>query len=255
MQALVESLVRSKKKLRGKRVAMLAGDGFEWVELIVPRRALRTAGAEVDVLSLHGGRIRGINLTVPTRTVRVDLTVAEADPESYDALFLVGGFVGPDFVRQSREARDFVRAFDVAEKPIAALCHGPWVLVSAELCAGRALASWPSLRDDIVHAGGVWRDEPVVFDRNWVSSRSPLDFAEFVPAVIEHFADGAATQTSPPTVSSPQPDEPLQAALHAARHLRGGRIRTLAAAALGTAAGYYVARGALPRRAFASLFA
>ena len=167
-----------KKSLKGKRIAIIAADGFEYVELAVPKAALDLAGADVEVISLHGGKIRGMNLTEPTRTVRVDRTFDEADPDTYDALFVPGGLYGPDFLRQSEKARDFVRAFDFANKPIATICHGPWLLVSAELAAGRVLSAWPGIRDDIVHAGGTWRDSPVVHDGNWVSSRGPQNYAD-----------------------------------------------------------------------------
>jgi protease I len=229
-------------KLRGKKVAVLAADGFEYVELIVPRRALRLAGAAVDVVSLHAGRIRGMNLTQPTRTVRVDRTLDGADPTAYDALLLPGGLYGPDFLRQSHKARMFVAAFDAANKPIAALCHGPWLLVSAELVGGRILSSWPGIRDDIVHAGGIWRDEPLVRDGNWVTSRSPQDFREFVPGMIDLFAAAATARIMPPVelpegalISSPKHDEPPRLAVAAARILPGPTFRTLAGAAAATA--------------------
>jgi protease I len=239
---------RGKQTLRGKKVAILAADGFEYVELSVPRTALRLAGAELELVSLHAGKIRGVNLTEPTKTVRVDKTLEQAAASDYDALLLPGGFIGPDFLRQSRLARDFVQAFDAAEKPIATLCHGPWLLVSAELTTGRHLASWPSLRDDIVHAGGIWHDLPLVWDRNWVSSRGPQDLGHFVPAMIELFATGqvSAERLNGSRVlqseSSPKPDQPVRAALAAARVLPGPTIRAIGVAALGTAAGVMLAR-------------
>jgi len=239
----------SKQTLRGKKVAILAADGFEYVELSVPRTALRLAGAELELISLHAGKIRGVNLTEPTKTVRVDKTLEQAVASDYDALLLPGGFVGPDFLRQSRLAREFVQAIDAAEKPIATLCHGPWLLVSAELTMGRHLASWPSLRDDIVHAGGLWHDQPLVWDRNWISSRGPQDLAQFVPAMIELFATGAVSakrlngaRDVESQESSPKPEYPIRAALAAARLLPGPTIRTLGVAALGTAAGVMLAR-------------
>jgi len=240
---------RTKQTLRGKKVAILAADGFEYVELSVPRAALRLAGAQLELISLHAGKIRGVNLTEPTKTVRVDKTLDDAVASDYDALLLPGGFIGPDFLRQSRLARNFVRAFDSAEKPIATLCHGPWLLVSAELTMGRHLSSWPSLRDDIVHAGGTWHDLPVVWDRNWISSRGPQDLADFVPAMIELFATGAVSaehlnggRVLQSQESSPKPDYPIRAALAAARALPGPTIRSIGVAALGTAAGVMLAR-------------
>jgi protease I len=231
-------------KLRGKKIAILAGDGFEYVELAVPRLGLKTAGADVDVISLHDGRIRGMNITEPTRTVAVDRVVGFAGVDDYDALLIVGGFVGPDFVRQSHEARSFVRAFDTAFKPIATLCHGPWVLVSAGLVNGRRLASWPGIRDDIVNAGGIWRDEPLARDRNWISSRSPQDLPVFVPAMIELFAAGAEAPAtgalagaSTANESSPQPTEPIRAAVTAARFMPSPTMAALGGAAMALAVG------------------
>jgi protease I len=236
-------------KLRGKKVAILAGDGFEYVELAVPKLALKAAGADVDVVSLHDGRIRGMNITEPTRTVRVDRVVDYVGVDDYDALLIVGGFVGPDFVRQSHEARSFVRAFDEAYKPIATLCHGPWVLVSAGVVSGRRLASWPGVRDDIVNAGGIWRDDPLVRDRNWVSSRSPADMNVFVPALIELFAagaeapaTGALANASTEETSSPQPNDPVQPALMAARYLPSPTASAFAGAAMAVAVGAFAVR-------------
>jgi len=239
-----------KQTLRDKKVAILAADGFEYVELSVPRAALRLAGAELEVISLHAGKIRGMNLTEPTKTVRVDKTLEHAVASDYDALLLPGGFIGPDFLRQSRLAPEFVQAIDAAEKPIATLCHGPWLLVSAELTMGRHLSSWPSLRDDIVHAGGSWHDLPLVWDRNWLSSRGPQDLGHFVPAMIELFATGQVSaehlngggRASQSQESSPKPDHPIPAALAAARVLPGPTFRTIGVAALGTAAGVMLAR-------------
>jgi protease I len=245
-------MIFRKKTLRGKTVAVLAADGFERVELTIPCKALRRAGAKVHVISLHKGKIRSMNLTAPSGTVAVDHTVTDARPEDYDALLIPGGFVGPDFLRQSREARDFVRTFDQQGKPIATLCHGPWLLVSAEVASGRTLAAWPGVRDDIVHAGGTWRDQAVVRDRNWVSSRGPQDLMEFVPAMIElyadgqsskegqneqaenpsHSRDGASSSTGGESASltrssSPQAEQPLAPALIAARAIPGSMFRTV----------------------------
>jgi protease I len=162
---------------------------------------------------------------------------------------IVGGFVGPDFVRQNEEARSFVRAFDESLKPIATLCHGPWVLISAGCAKGRRLASWPGVRDDIVNAGGIWRDEPLVRDRNWVSSRSPADLPVFVPAIIELFAQGAdapatGALASASTVnqSSPPPHAPIHLAVSAARHLPSPTAAALAGAAIAATVGAIAVR-------------
>lgn len=128
-----------RKELKGRRIAVLATDGFEKVELTIPVAALRSGGAAVDIVSLHSGTIRGVNLHKPANKVDVTKTVSEANPADYDAMLVPGGFINPDMLRQSAEARDFVRAFDSANKPIATLCHGPWVLASAGLLEGRVL--------------------------------------------------------------------------------------------------------------------
>lgn len=233
-----------RQRLKRRRVAILAGDGFEYVELVVPKKALELAGAQTEVVSLHEGRIRGMNISEPTKAVKVDCTLENADPSRYDALLIPGGFIGPDFIRQSRRARAFVRAFDEANKPIATLCHGPWLLVSAELVDGRVLASWPGIRDDIVHAGGTWRDEAVVVDKNWVTSRGPTDLPAFVRAMTDvfagepeglpHLADleeqvdetGAHLAQRHP-LSSPKYDRPPALALMAAHRLPGPGIWTM----------------------------
>jgi len=236
------------KKLEGKRVAMLAADGFEYIELTLPRQALRLAGAQVDVISLHGGRIRGMALTEPIGNVRVDRTLKEANADDYDALLVPGGFIAPDLLRQSRLAREFVRAFDAKQKPIAALCHGPWLLVSAELVSGRHLASWPGIRDDIVHAGGTWHDEALVLDQNWLSSRGPQDLSEFVRGTIELFATGPLSAervdyaSALAVESSPKAERPYDLVVSAARLIPGPTVRGLLAAAVGTALGLLIAR-------------
>ena len=147
------------KQLKGRRIAVLATDGFEKVELTIPVAALRAAGAEVDIVSLRRGDIRGVNLHKPANKVHVTKTLTEANPADYDGLLVPGGFINPDMLRQSAEARDFVRAFDSQNKPIATLCHGPWVLASAGLLDGRVLTSWPGVRDDMVNAGATWLDQ------------------------------------------------------------------------------------------------
>lgn len=251
-----------RQRLRNKRVAILAGDGFEYVELVVPKKALEVAGAETEVVSLHEGKIRGMNISEPTKAVKVDCTLEKADPARYDALLIPGGFIGPDFIRQSRRARAFVRAFDEANKPIATLCHGPWLLVSAELVGGRVLASWPGIRDDIVHAGGTWRDEPVVVDRNWVTSRGPQDLAAFVRAMTELFAGperesvrdrseeasaawDEAHEAGAAGLSSPQYDRPLPLPLALTRRLPGPAAWTMLGAVVALGLGVLALRRSL----------
>ena len=131
-----------------------------------------------------------MNLTEPTRSVRVDRTLDEAVPADYDALLVPGGFIGPDFLRQSHLARELVRDFDISNKPIASLCHGPWLLVEANVLRSRRVTSWPSLRTDIRNAGGEWVDEEVVADGKLVTSRKPADIPAFNRKMIEEFAEG-----------------------------------------------------------------
>ena len=174
------------------RVAILAADGFEQVELTHPREAFEDAGAEVEVVSLRRGKIQGMNLLVPGRRVEVDRTLGDAAPDDYGALLLPGGFISPDFLRQSDRALDFVRAFEESGKPIAVICHGPWLLVSAGLVAGRRLTSWPGIRDDVVNAGARYVDEPLVEDGNLITSRVPADLPAFDEALGRALGVGVA---------------------------------------------------------------
>ncbi len=181
----------AKKTLKGIRVGVLAADGFEQVELTIPVRALRKRGAQVDIISLHKGRIRGMNLMWPGKKVRVDETIHRVNPADFDALLIPGGFVNPDQLRQSEEVLNFVREFDRQGRPIATLCHGPWVLVSAGLASGRKLASWPGIKDDLRNAGAEWVDEPGVRDERWFSSRGPHDMRTFLKGMVELFEEHA----------------------------------------------------------------
>jgi protease I len=187
----------SKKRLQGLRVAVLAVDGFEQVEITIPMRALRREGADVRIVSLRPGRIRGMNFLFRGKKLPVDDLVSRARPEEYGALLLPGGFVNPDLLRQSKQAREFVRQFDALERPIATLCHGPEVLISAGLVEGRRLTSWPGIADDVRNAGGTWENDAVVRDRNWVASRSPLDMVPFCAAMIDLFDAKAVRHLAP----------------------------------------------------------
>lgn len=190
------------KKLKGLRVAVLAADGFEQAELTGPVKKLKGEGAQVELISLHPGSIRGMNLLLPGKQVDVDATLLAVKAADYDALLLPGGFVSPDLLRQSELAREFVRDFERLERPIAVICHGPWLLASADLVRGRRLTSWPGIRDDIHNAGGIWEDAPVVRDGTWVSSRGPQDLPEFTHAMIELFAEHLPTRArEQPTVA------------------------------------------------------
>lgn len=188
-----------RKELIGLRVAALAVDGFEQVELTEPLKALQRAGALVEVVSLRPGKIRGVNLLYPGKKIAVDRVIDEVSPDSYDALLLPGGLFNPDTLRQSEQARAFVRAFDQQAKPIAVICHGPWVLASAGLVEGRRLTSWPGIKDDLTNAGANWENKPVVRDTNWVSSRSPQDLRKFNKAMIKLFKEHAPAPLSTET--------------------------------------------------------
>lgn len=220
----------TKQRLKGRRVAVLAADGFEKIELTVPVNALKLAGAKVDVISLRHGRIRGVNLHEPASRVHVDRTIQEANPADYDALFIPGGFINPDLLRQSEDAREFVRAFDRAKKPIATLCHGPWVLASAGLVRNRRMASWPGIRDDLVNAGAMWLDEEVVRDGNVLTSRGPQDMKPFVRELIEFFeapeTARAQLATSTAMTSSPQRNQPPAVVIKAMRWTPRPSLRT-----------------------------
>jgi protease I len=230
------------QRLNGRRIAALAADGFEKVELVIPMKALKAAGAKVDVISLRHGNIRGVNLHEPASRVHVDKTIAEASPDDYDGLLLPGGFINPDLLRQSAEAREFVRAFDRAEKPIASLCHGPWVLASAGLLQGRTLTSWPGVRDDLVNAGATWLDQEFVRDGNLVTSRGPQDLIPFVQGCLDIFAQDAPIPRNGQHAvsrSSPQANEPPQIVLGAMKWLPKPSVRT--AVGLGALAAVYMA--------------
>lgn len=176
--------------LHGRKVAVLATDGFEQVELTKPVEALKAAGANVEVISPKSGRIQGYNHHDKGDTVPVDRELAQADADAYDAIVLPGGVINPDALRLEPKAVDFVRAFAEAGKPIAAICHGPWTLINAEAVEGRRMTSWPSLKADLSNAGAEWVDEEVVVDKGLVTSRKPDDLPAFCAKMIEEFAEG-----------------------------------------------------------------
>jgi protease I len=177
------------KRLNGMRVAAIAADGFEQIELTSPIRQLEKHGAVAEVISLRPGKIKGMNLLNPGKDVRVNRTIFTANVEDYDALLIPGGHINPDTLRQSASVLKFVREFDAAGKPIAVICHGPWVLISAGCIKGRSLTSWPAIRDDVRNAGGIWSDKAVVRDGNWVSSRGPQDLIRFNRAMLTLFEE------------------------------------------------------------------
>src|SRR5947209_17820467 len=178
------------KELQGKRVAILAADMFERVELEEPRQALEDAGADVEVVSIHAGEIKGFDHFDPANTVKVDKTVEEVSASDYDALLVPGGVGNPDQLRGDENAVRFVRDFVESKKPLAVICHGPWVLVEAGVVRGRKLTSWPTLRTDIRNAGGNWVDEEVVVDDGIVTSRKPDDIPAFNKKMIEEVCEG-----------------------------------------------------------------
>jgi deglycase len=173
--------------LQGLRVAILATDGFEQVELLEPRRALDEAGAETRVVSPNEGRIRGWNHTEWGDEVTVDVPLDRARPQEFDALLLPGGVISPDRLRMEPQAVQFVKAFFEADKPVAAICHGPWTIVEADEARGRRIASWPSLKTDLRNAGAEWMDQEVVVDGHLVTSRKPDDIPAFNREMIALF--------------------------------------------------------------------
>jgi protease I len=174
--------------LGGLQVAIVVGTGFEQAELVEPRRALQEAGAATRIVSVSRGRIQGFHHDQPGDHFDVDLALEEADAAAFDAVLIPGGVRNADMIRASRHAQQFVRDIDAQGKPLAVICHGPWLLVSAGLVRGRTLTSWPTLEADIRNAGGRWVDQPVALDRNWVSSRKPADIPQFNAAFIELLA-------------------------------------------------------------------
>jgi protease I len=178
------------QKLQGKRVAILAADMFERVELEKPRKALEDAGAQVEVISIHDGEIQGFDHFEPANKVKVDRTVEEAQPDDYDALMVPGGVGNPDQLRGDENAVSFVREFAESKKPMAVICHGPWVLIEAGVARGRKLTSWPTVETDLRNAGADWVDEEVVVDNGLVTSRKPDDIPAFNKKMIEEFCEG-----------------------------------------------------------------
>jgi protease I len=177
-------------ELSGKRIAFLATDGVEQIELTEPWQAVKDAGAEVELLSLEYGEIQGMNHMDVGDTFPVDKTVTDADPTDYNGLVLPGGVANPDFLRMDENAVGFVRTFFEQGKPVGAICHGPWLLVEADVVKGRTVTSWPSLRTDIRNAGGTWVDEEVHVDAGLVTSRKPDDLPAFNEKIVEEFGEG-----------------------------------------------------------------
>jgi protease I len=183
------------ERLTGRRVAVLATDGVEQVELDEPVRALRAAGATVDIIAPSPGNIQGMHGMDRSAEIPVDCTLAEASTREYDALVLPGGVANPDRLRTDAAAVAFVRQMMESDKPVAAICHGPWLLVEAGLLRGRTLTSWPSLQTDIRNAGGEWVDRQVVVDQKLITSRNPDDLPAFCDRLVTVLASSAAERS------------------------------------------------------------
>ena len=177
-------------KLQGKRVAFLATDMVEQVELTEPWQAVKNEGATPELISLEEGEIQGFNHYDKADKFKVDRTVEEASADDYDALVIPGGVGNPDTMRADENAVRFVREFMESGKPLAVICHGPWMLVEAGVMRGRRVTSWPSLRTDILNAGGEWVDEQVVVHNGLVTSRKPDDLPAFNEKIVEEFCEG-----------------------------------------------------------------
>ena len=176
--------------LVGKKVAILVTDGFEQSELEKPRAALDLAGAKTEIVSPNQDSVRGWNEDDFGESFPVDVKLSAAAPESYDALLLPGGVMNPDKLRMIPEAVQFVSHFFSAGKPVAAICHGPQLLIEADVVRGRRMTSYPSLKTDLHNAGADWVDEPVVTDEGLVTSRRPADIPQFIEKMIEEFGEG-----------------------------------------------------------------
>jgi len=179
-----------KKILEGKRIAFLATDGVEKDEFLKPWQEIQGAGAEVDLISLKTGQIQSMKHSEKSDIFKVDKKIADVSADDYDGLVLPGGVANPDTLRTDKKAVEFVKDFFDQEKPVAAICHGPWMLVEADVLNGRTVTSWPSVKTDIINAGGNWVDEEVHVDEGLVTSRKPDDLPSFCAKAIEEFAEG-----------------------------------------------------------------
>jgi protease I len=173
--------------LAGMRVAILATDLFEQSELLEPKKALQEAGARVTVISPKQGEIQGVQHDKKDQKVQVDLALEQANAADFDGVMLPGGAMNADAIRMERKAQEFVQNVDRADKPIAVICHGPWLLVSAGLARGRRMTSYYTIQDDLKNAGAEWHDQAVIRDRNWVSSRQPTDIPAFNREMVSLF--------------------------------------------------------------------
>ena len=185
------------KPLANVRVAILATNDFEESEMTEPRHALKEAGAQTSLLAPKPGKLQAMKHDVKTDLFDVDLTLDQANPDDFDAVVLPGGALNADALRVDKKAQEFIRSIDEAGKPVAVICHGSWLLVSAGLTKGRTLTSYHTIQDDIRNAGGQWVDREVVRDRNWISSRQPADLPAFNREMITVFGETKASAHNP----------------------------------------------------------
>ncbi len=180
---------QNSRTLDGMKVAIIVADDFEQAEMTEPRKALDQAGARTTLISTKSGQVHGMNHDQKADTFTVDMALDQADPDQFDALLLPGGALNADTLRMEPAAQTFVRRFDELDKPIAAICHAPWLLVSSGLVCGRTLTSYHTIQDDMRHAGGRWVNQEVCRDRNWVTSRQPSDIPAFNREMIRLFSE------------------------------------------------------------------
>ena len=180
------------QNLNGKRVAIIVTDGFEQIEMTSPREALEKAGAKCVLIAPKDGEVQGVKHHDKADKFKVELTLAKANAFDFDAVMLPGGVINADAIRIEKKAQQIVQEIDRAGKPIAVICHGPWLLISAGLMKGRHITSWPTLQDDLRNAGAQWEDKECIRDRNWVSSRKPDDLPVFNREMVSLFAASGA---------------------------------------------------------------
>lgn len=184
--------------VKGKRIAIIVTDGFEQIEMTSPREALEKAGASCVLIAPKDGQVQGFKHHDKADKFKVDLTLAKADPSQFDAVLLPGGVISADAIRIDKNAQQFVQEIELAGKPIAVICHGPWLLISAGLVKGHIITSWPTLEDDLRNAGAIWKDSECVRDRNWVSSRKPDDLPVFNREMTRLIAETRGAKTLAP---------------------------------------------------------
>jgi protease I len=200
--------------LTGMKVAILVAEGFEQVELTEPRKALDEAGAETRIVSPAKGEVQGWKHFDKADKFKVDVPLEQAEASQFDALLLPGGVANPDQLRAQPKAVQFVREFFDAGKPVAAICHGPWTLIEAEVVKGRTITSWPSLKTDLKNAGAKWVDQEVVVDKGLVTSRKPADIPAFNRRMLDEFAAGAHPQRAASAAHQQRTDGPTQQRHH-----------------------------------------